>query len=340
MIPVLAVTVGDMNGIGPEVALKGVRRYRGKARPLLVGPPSVFEYYARKSRLPVRLESTRHTDDLREFVRRAWSHHRVPVVDLPSPDGELTPAPGVLSLSAGRTAGQAITLAVDLVLQGSADAVVTAPVAKSALHKAGFPWPGQTEMIQHLSHSERVAMMLVCRALRIGLVTIHVPINEVAPLITASLLRERILTISNALRSDWRVRKPRIAILGLNPHAGERGELGNEEGNILVPVLQRLREERNDIDGPFPADGFFARYKPGTYDVVIAMYHDQGLIPLKMLARGHGVNVSVGLPIVRTSPDHGTAFDIAGANVADPASMHEALLLAEAIVLNRNKGKP
>ncbi len=340
MNPILAVTVGDMNGIGPEVAIKGVRKYRGNARPFLLGPASVFEYYVDRYGLPVRFESTQSTDGLREFVRRTWKRRRIPLVEIPPLEKDNPVDPGVLSLSAGMTAGQAITLAVDLVMKGSADAVVTAPVSKTALHKAGFHWPGQTEMIQHLSHGERVAMMLVSRTLRIGLVTIHLPIKDVAPAITSALVRERIVTIHDALRSDWRVKRPRIAVLGLNPHAGEHGEMGTEEEHCITPVLHELRAEKKDIDGPFPADGFFARYKPGTYDVVIAMYHDQGLIPLKMAARGSGVNVSVGLPIVRTSPDHGTAFDIAGKNAADPSSMLEAIRLAETIVVNRKKGMP
>ncbi len=339
MTPILAVTVGDMNGIGPEVALKAIRRYRGTARPLLVGPRSVFEFYAKRYHLPTRFAPAEGATDLRTFVRQSWKSHRLPVVEIPATESSAIVEPGILSRAAGSVAGHAITHAADLALHRDVDAIVTAPVSKSALHEAGFPWPGQTEMIQHLSRSDRVAMMLVSRALKIGLVTIHLPIKEVASAVTPALVLERILTIEHALRIDWRIKRPTIAVLGLNPHAGEGGELGMEESLVIVPALEDLRRQGKRIDGPFPADGFFARYRPGVYDAVIAMYHDQGLVPLKMLARGSGVNVTVGLPVVRTSPDHGTAFDIAGKNAADASSMLEAIRLAESIVLNRTKGQ-
>ncbi|HTY02069.1 MAG TPA: 4-hydroxythreonine-4-phosphate dehydrogenase PdxA [Bacteroidota bacterium] len=338
MIPLLAVTVGDMNGIGPEVALKGVRKFRGRALPFLLGPAPVFEFYARRCRLPARFAVAANGDSLRNFVRTSWKSRRIPILDLPFDDPGTRVEPGELALAAGKTAGMAITRAVDLALGGEADALVTAPLSKAALHKAGYRWPGQTEMIQHLSRGEHVAMMLVSRTLRVGLVTIHLPLREVAARITPALLRERIITIHNALRSDWRIPKPHLAVLGLNPHAGEHRELGEEEEQCIIPVLNDLRQEGIHLQGPFPADGFFARFRPHVYDAVIAMYHDQGLVPLKLLARGKGVNVSVGLPIVRTSPDHGTAFDLAGKNKADPSSMVEALHLAEAIVMNRKRG--
>ncbi|MGA9119654.1 MAG: 4-hydroxythreonine-4-phosphate dehydrogenase PdxA, partial [Bacteroidota bacterium] len=230
-------------------------------------------------------------------------------------------------------------LAVEQILRGNVDAMVTAPVSKSALHKAGYRWPGQTEMIQHLCRGPRVAMMLVTKTLRVGLVTIHLPLKDVAASITHRLVIERVSTIYNALRIDWRIPRPRLAVLGLNPHAGESRDLGDEESLQIEPALRSLRAKRMHVEGPFPADGFFARYVPGAYDAVVAMYHDQGLIPLKLLAHGSGVNVSVGLPLVRTSPDHGTAFDIAGKGKADSGSMAEAIILAGSIVKNRKRKK-
>jgi 4-hydroxythreonine-4-phosphate dehydrogenase len=182
-------------------------------------------------------------------------------------------------------------------------------------------------------------MMLVSRTMRVGLVTIHIPVAEVARSITMDSLRDRIRTIHEALRIDWRIRAPRIAVLGLNPHAGEGGDLGSEEEAMIMPVIHELRAGNINIDGPFPADSFFGKYKPGIYDAVVAMYHDQGLIPLKMSSFGQGVNVSVGLPIVRTSPDHGTAFDLAGKGVARPGSTVESIKLAVLIAANRNKAQ-
>jgi 4-hydroxythreonine-4-phosphate dehydrogenase len=197
--------------------------------------------------------------------------------------------------------------------------------------------PGQTELLQRLTRSPSVAMMLVSGSFRVGLVTIHTPVRNVARELTAALLVERVTVIHRALRTDWRIRSPRIAVLALNPHAGEQGDIGNEEQRVIIPVTAALRKKGMRLEGPFPADAFFARYTPGAYDAVIAMYHDQGLIPLKMTARGRAVNVSAGLPIVRTSPDHGTAFDIAGRSIADPASMIEAVRTAVTLSAHRRR---
>jgi len=234
----------------------------------------------------------------------------------------------MVKIDAGRVAGRAIMSAVRLAMEGAAQAIVTAPVSKKGLHRAGYRYPGQTEFVQHLSGSTRVAMVLASGTMRVGLATIHVPLRRVARILTPELLEVRIRTIHEALITDWRIRAPKIAVLGLNPHAGEGGEIGTEENLVITPVVRRLQKSGLNIAGPFPADAFFARYRKGSYDAIIAMYHDQGLIPLKMSSVGSGVNVSVGLPIVRTSPDHGTAYDIAGKGCADPGSMIEAILLA------------
>jgi 4-hydroxythreonine-4-phosphate dehydrogenase len=226
-------------------------------------------------------------------------------------------------------------IAVEMAMRQLIDAVVTAPVSKKALHMAGYRFPGQTEMLQRLTRSANVAMMLVSDAMRVGLVTIHLPIRQVARALTSALLRDKIETIHQTLLTDWRIANPRLAVLGLNPHAGENGDIGTEEKTVIVPVVRRLQARGMDVHGPFAADGFFGRYTPGTYDAVIAMYHDQGLIPLKMSSFGTAVNVSAGLPIVRTSPDHGTAFDIAGKGIADPRSMIEAIRCAARIAANR-----
>jgi 4-hydroxythreonine-4-phosphate dehydrogenase len=247
--------------------------------------------------------------------------------------------PGRLSVHAGAAAGDAIREAVRLAVAGEVEAIVTAPVSKQAMHLAGINAAGQTEFLQRLTRSRGVAMVLVSASLRIGLVTIHLPLCKVAQSLTPSLLRRRIEIIHQGLRSDWRLRSPRLAVLGLNPHAGEGGDIGHEEQRVIVPVVLELRRRGLCIEGPFPSDAFFARSMPRMYDCVVAMYHDQGLIPLKMSARGRAVNVSVGLPVVRTSPDHGTAFDIAGKGIADPASMVEAIRTAVGIARNRRRKK-
>lgn len=313
--PAIAITVGDCNGIGPEIALKSARdpSVRKICSPLLVGPVDVFEFYATRLGLP--LPSS-------------------PIVE----SSTLTSSyitPGFISARSGRTAVRAIQAAVDLAEARVVQAIVTAPISKHALHRAHIRFPGHTEMLQHLTGAKHVAMMLVSHSLRVGLVTIHVPLKRVSSLLTRKLLRQRIEVIHQALMNDWQIKHPRIAVLGLNPHAGEAGDIGTEDKRITTPVVHNLASSKMDIRGPFPADAFFARYTPGSYDAIVAMYHDQGLIPLKMSAQGRAVNVTAGLPIVRTSPDHGTAFDIAGKGIADPGSMIEAIKLAVSIAANR-----
>lgn len=337
MKPVIAITVGDFNGIGPEVALKGAVHpsVRRLCTPLLIGPPSVFEYYARRSMLPVHI---RPLD-----AHSGQKAERRGIVDLPCVESSsVDPSsikPGRISRLAGAAAAVAIETAVRLLQIGAADAMVTAPVSKRAMHLAGVEFPGQTEMIQRFSGARRVVMMLASDSLRVGLMTIHVPVAEIARRISRELLLERIRIIDEALRRDWGIRTPKLAVLGLNPHAGESGDLGSEEKRLIIPVLRSLQRTGLHLDGPFPADAFFARYTPGSYDAVVAMYHDQGLIPLKILAAGKGVNISLGLPVVRTSPDHGTAFDIAGKGKADASSMVEAVRLAVLIANNRRSAR-
>lgn len=329
-LPIVAITVGDYNGIGPEVTLKSLRHraVQSCCRPVLVGPVEVFRYYAHKLRLAL-------TFAVSDGIPPLQRSKAITVIEPPSHEFGYDIAPGTLSREAGYAAAEAITTAVRLAEGRTVHALVTAPVSKQALHLAQVDFPGQTEMLQRLSNSPSVAMMLVSPTMRVGLATIHVPLRKVSEMLSRHLLRERILTIHQALRRDWRIRSPRLAVLGLNPHASEGGDIGREDLDVVAPVVQELRKSRLRIEGPFPADSFFGRYKAGMYDAVIAMYHDQGLIPLKMSSFGKAVNISVGLPIIRTSPDHGTAFDIAGKGIADPGSMIEAIQLAARIALNR-----
>jgi 4-hydroxythreonine-4-phosphate dehydrogenase len=251
----------------------------------------------------------------------------VDIID-PGPGAGLRIAPGTIDGVAALAAAAAVETAVRLAEGGTVDAVVTGPLSKRGLHLAGIPVPGQTEFLQELTGARSVAMMLVHNEFRVGLVTIHEPLTKVPGLITKRALIERIAVLTAALRIDWRIARPRLAVLALNPHAGEDGDLGGEERDVIRPALAWLRKHRADVSGPFPADAFFARALEEKFDLVVAMYHDQGLIPLKAAARGAGVNVTAGLPIVRTSPDHGTAFDIAGRGIAEPASMIAAITLA------------
>jgi 4-hydroxythreonine-4-phosphate dehydrogenase len=265
-----------------------------------------------------------------EIAQKAADDPRVrevcdPVIYGP-PDGSHF-QPGVLSADAGRAAYDAICTAVRDAVDGRVAAIATAPVNKLGFSRAGLSWKGHTDLLAELTRSPRVAMMFWSEPLKVVLATVHVPLTEVPRLLTRSLLGGIIdLTASEIPR--FGIRRPRIALAGLNPHAGEEGVLGSEETDVLRPAVEEAKARGIVIDGPFPGDTIFGRATRGEFDVVIACYHDQGLIPVKLLAFGRAVNVTLGLPIVRTSVDHGTAFDIAGKGIADPSSMIEAVLLA------------
>jgi 4-hydroxythreonine-4-phosphate dehydrogenase len=234
---------------------------------------------------------------------------------------------GTLSAEAGRTAYGAIVAAVEDAIAGDVDAIATAPVNKAAFALAGLPWRGHTELLAHLTGAPSVAMMFHADALRVVLATIHEPLSSVPRLLTRELLAGVIRLASRDL-PRFGFSQPRLAVCGLNPHAGEGGVLGDEEQRVIEPAIAACAGEGIRVAGPFPADTLFVRASRGEFDAVIACYHDQGLIPVKLLAFGKAVNVTLGLPIIRTSVDHGTAFDIAGRNAADPGSMIEAVTLA------------
>jgi 4-hydroxythreonine-4-phosphate dehydrogenase len=246
---------------------------------------------------------------------------------------------GETTAEGGRQAIAAVERAVKLCCAGEADGLVTAPLSKEALHAAGSPFPGHTEMLQALTRAGTVVMVLCADLpagpLRVALATVHVPLTAVAPLVTQPRVEAVCRTLAAALTADLGIEAPRLAVLGLNPHAGDGGVLGKEETDILGPALDALRESGHDVTGPFPADAFFGRQAWTRADAVVSMYHDQGLAPFKALAQGAGVNVTLGLPIVRTSPDHGTAFDVAGKGVADPSSFVAAVRMAAEMAARR-----
>ena len=236
-------------------------------------------------------------------------------------------APGVLSSDAGRAAYDALVRAVDDAIAGRVDAVATAPVNKEAWAIAGLPWRGHTDLLAHLTGASRTAMMFYSRELRVVLATVHVALADVPRLVT----RERLVDVIGLAARElprFGYQAPRLALAGLNPHAGEHGVIGAEDEQVLRPAVEACRAEGILVEGPLPADTLFVRAMRGDFDAVIACYHDQGLVPIKMAAFGRAVNVTLGLPIIRTSVDHGTAFDIAGRGVADPGSLIEAVLLA------------
>jgi 4-hydroxythreonine-4-phosphate dehydrogenase len=256
-----------------------------------------------------------------------------PVLYGPSPD--VVFLPGVLSGDAGRASYDAVVRAIEDARAGTVDAVATAPINKEAWALAGLRWPGHTELLAALTGAPRVAMMFFSDTLRVVLATVHVPLGEVPRLVSRELVEATIeLTARELPRFGFA--KPRLALAGLNPHAGEHGLFGSEDERELVPAVAACRARGISVDGPLPADTVFVRAMRGDFDAVIACYHDQGLIPVKLAAFGKAVNVTIGLPIIRTSVDHGTAFDIAGKGLADPGSMIEAVKLAARLTRERN----
>jgi 4-hydroxythreonine-4-phosphate dehydrogenase len=248
-----------------------------------------------------------------------------PIVYAPSASQAF--APGVLSAEAGRAAYDLIVKAVGDAQDGAIDGIATAPVNKLAFARAGLPWKGHTDLLAHLTGARQVAMLFWSEPLKVVLATVHVPLAEVARILTRELLAS-IIDITARELPFFGIAKPRLAVAGLNPHAGEEGVLGTEERDVIAPVVADMRARGLEISGPYPGDTVFVRATRGDFDCVVACYHDQGLIPVKLAAFGRAVNVTLGLPIVRTSVDHGTAFDIAGTGRADASSMIEATLLA------------
>jgi 4-hydroxythreonine-4-phosphate dehydrogenase len=271
-----------------------------------------------------------------EIARKAAEDARVTAVCTPvlyGPPAGAEFASGRISAKAGQAAYDAIVSAVDDAMHGRIAAIATAPINKEAFAAAGVPWRGHTELLAHLTGATRVAMMFYADELRVVLATIHVALADVPRLLTRETLEETI-ALAAAELPRFGVASPRLALAGLNPHAGEHGLMGGEEELTLIPAVEASRARGICIEGPLPADTIFVRAVRGDYDAVIACYHDQGLIPIKLVAFGRAVNVTLGLPIIRTSVDHGTAFDIAGRGVADPSSLVHAVLLAARLAAN------
>jgi len=265
-----------------------------------------------------------------EIARKAADDARVRDACEPVLYGPPTGAsfkPGVLSAEAGRAAYEVICNAVRDALAGSVAGMATAPVNKAAFARAGLPWKGHTDLLGNLTGAGQVAMMFWSEPLKVVLASVHVPLRDVSSVITRPLI-DNVIELAHRELPRFDIPSPRLAMAGLNPHAGEDGLMGDEEQRVLRPAVEAAQARGIAIDGPFPADTVFVRAVRGEFDAVIANYHDQGLIPVKLLAFGRAVNVTLGLPIIRTSVDHGTAFDIAGRGIADPSSMIEAVLLA------------
>ena len=326
--PVLAITPGEPAGIGPEILLQFCREHP-EFRVLAIADPELLRQAG--NRLGYMPPITRWQPGAEV---RCGELACCPI-DLRKPvtPGQLDPANAVYVL-------ETIRRAVDLVRHGHAGALVTGPIHKGIINDSGQPFSGHTEFLAELSGVDRVVMMLAAPGLRVALVTTHLPLRAVADAITPDTLEAVIRITWSALRERFGIERPRLQVLGLNPHAGEGGHLGTEEIEVIGPVLERLRVAGLDLEGPVPADTAFNPPRMQNCDAIVAMYHDQGLPVLKHLGFGQAVNITLGLPFVRTSVDHGTALDLAGSGRADAGSLHAAALAAKSMAAERPATRP
>ncbi len=323
--PPLAMTMGDPAGIGPEIALSAWRAREAGDPPFFVlAAPALLSAAAKRAGFETPIIET-EPDRVAAVVDQG-----LPVVPL---EHRVDAEPGRPDARNAAATIESITRAVQAVRDGAARAVVTNPIAKSVLYDAGFRFPGHTEYLGELARAWGAAafpvMMIWSETLAVVPVTIHIPLSEAPKALSADLIVKTARVVDHDLRARFGLARPRLAVAGLNPHAGEGGAMGSEETTIIAPAIEVLRADGIDVTGPLPADTMFHAGARARYDVALTMYHDQGLIPVKTLAFDEGVNVTLGLPFVRTSPDHGTAFDIAGKGIANPSSLIAALKLAD-----------
>lgn len=333
--PTIAVTIGDPSGIGPEVIVKALadESLRSRARFIIYGiheplaaaaaAADIRPYWIRlPQEIGRRIESGVLLADFDDVALSGGQRPRHPTVE------------------SGAASMRFLETAINDCQAGTAEALVTGPINKTAWQMAGFTYPGHTELLGHRYKTRRVSMMFTGGPLKVALASIHVGLFELRNQFTIGLVFQPIDLLNEALRDWFNMPNPRIAVCGLNPHAGEGGRFGDEEARVIEPAIVMAREAGIDVTGPYPADSLFWRAAKGEFDGVVAMYHDQGLIPIKLLSFDESVNVTLGLPIIRTSVDHGTAFDIAGKNKANPGSMRAALALAVDLMEKRTATEP
>ncbi|MTI40142.1 4-hydroxythreonine-4-phosphate dehydrogenase PdxA [Fulvivirga lutimaris] len=329
--PKIGITIGDINGIGPEVIIKALNdnRILNYMTPVIYGSTKAISYY----RKAFDLNDFNYT----HYRDNKFTYSKVNIVNcwdemIEINAGSVTPEVGAASF-------KALQKAVEHLKEGLIDAVVTAPINKNNIQSEEFKFAGHTEYFTENFDGKDSLMFLTSEDIKVGVVTGHIPLKDVSKNVTKELIIKKLKIMEESLRVDFGISKPRIAVLGLNPHAGEEGLLGSEDGNVIKPAIDEVKNKGKLVFGPYPADGFFGKGEYKKFDAVLAMYHDQGLIPFKTLAFNNGVNFTAGLSIIRTSPDHGTAYDIAGKNVANESSMREAIFMAYDIFKNRSEQK-
>jgi len=320
--PVVGITMGDASGIGPEVIVKCLvdESVYEACNPIVIGVADVVEDVASRLGMKVKVNAVKDIEEAN------FSFGTIDVLDL----GNLALSefnPGEASTAAGRASVEYVEKAVRLALSGRIDAMATAPINKEAVNRAGYAYPGHTEMISHFTDCDDYAMMLASGPLRVVHLSTHLSLVEACGRIKRQNVLKTIFIAHRSMQSLG-FRSPRIAVAGMNPHAGEGGLFGKEEILEISPAIMEARKRGLNVSGPYPPDSIFLRASKGEFDVVVAMYHDQGHIAVKMLGLEEGVNITIGLPVIRTSVDHGTAYDIAGKGLADPQSMKKAVKVA------------
>lgn len=328
--PIIGFTCGDINGIGIELIIKTLsdNRLLDFCTPVIFANNKVINFY-RKSLPDINFTFSTAKDSSR------INNKQVNVYNCWEEDVAVTP--GQLSDAGGKYAVMSLTIATEALKAGKIDGLVTAPIHKKNIQHADFNFTGHTPYLKHSFDVKEVAMFMIAENMRIALLTEHVPIKDVAHCITRENILSKLQVINDSLKKDFGINKPKIAVLGLNPHAGDEGLVGKEEEEIIKPAIRDAKQRDIFCFGPYSADAFFARGQYEKFDAVLALYHDQGLIPFKSLAVGEGVNYTAGLPSVRTSPDHGVAYDIAGKGIADEASFREAIYKCVDIINMRNE---
>lgn len=326
----IGISIGDINGIGLEVILKTLSETKilDYCTPIVYGHTKVASYHRKALGISDFAFNVINNPD-------AANPKKANLINCWEEDVKVEL--GVSNETGGKYALLSLEKATEDLVNGHIDALVTAPINKHNIQSDNFKFPGHTEYLQERSKSNDVLMFLLSDDVRVGVVTGHIPVGDVPKSITKEKIVKKLQLMNDSLKKDFWIEKPKIAVLGLNPHAGDNGLLGKEEENIISPAIHEAFDKGIICFGPFPADGFFGKGSYKQFDAVLAMYHDQGLVPFKTIAFGSGVNYSAGLNVIRTSPDHGTGYDIAGKNIADPSSFIEAVFTAIHIVKNRRE---
>lgn len=328
----VGISIGDVNGIGPEVIMKALNdtRMLQDCTPIIYGSTKALNYHKKPLRLrDFNYMTVKSVDEVKS--------RKINVINVWSDETKFEL--GKATEIGGKYAFESLEHATRDLAAGKIDVLVTAPISKEAMGKTGFKFPGHTEYLADMAGQDEALMLMISRTMRVGLVTTHVALKDVPSLITTDKVLDKIKAFNASLKKDFGIRRPRIAVFGMNPHAGENGKMGTEESEAIIPAINKAQAEDILAFGPYPADGFFGSGAKGQFDGVLAMYHDQGLAAFKALAFDEGVNFTAGLPVVRTSPDHGTAFDIAGQNKASGDSMRNAIYLAMDVHRNHQMEK-